>query len=186
MTSSKKQTVEDFERIERAPENSDRRFELIDGVIVERFPTEEQGLVVGVIAGEIMIYARKNDLGRALVKVHYHVPEDDYNVRMIDISFIPDKTRPLLAKGYAPKLPDLAIDVQSRDDVKDLYKSAEFYLLNGSRLVWLAFPENQSVTVCTLSASGDVQTRILDISDTLDGGDVLPGFTLPIKDVFDV
>ena len=49
------------------------------------------------------------------------------------------------------------------------------------RLVWLVEPKHQRVTVYL----PDRSTRTLGIADTLDGGDVLPGFSLPLADIFD-
>jgi len=181
-----RRSVSEFEKIEGASENSDRRFELIHGALIERFPTEEQGVFVGKIAGELMTYAKPRTLGRILVKVHYHIFHDNYNVRMIDISYIRDTTRPLIAKGYAPQLPDLAVDVQSRDDTKDTLESASYYLKNGSQLVWLVFPISRTIGVCTLMINGEIKVRTLNMDDVIDGGEVLPGFRLAVKDIFDV
>jgi hypothetical protein len=50
---------------------------------------------------------------------------------------------------------------------------------NGSKLVWIVYPEKRLVLVLTLD-----DEIILDDTDTLDGGDVLPGFKLPVRDIF--
>ena len=59
-------------------------------------------------------------------------------------------------------------------------RKAEYYLQNGSQLVWLVFPDNRQVEVYVPDA--DVVT--LGETDTLDGGAVLPGFTLRVADIF--
>jgi Uma2 family endonuclease len=54
------------------------------------------------------------------------------------------------------------------------------YLDAGVRLVWLVEPRRQIVTVY----SADRTARVLTMGDVLEGGDVLPGFALPLADLF--
>ena len=61
-------------------------------------------------------------------------------------------------------------------------EKADLYLRNGTQLVWLVFPDDERVEVH--SADGSV-TR-LGIDDTLTGGDVLPGFAMPLRRLFDL
>jgi hypothetical protein len=51
-------TVEEFEAFIQRPENADRLFELIDGEIVEKVPTEEHGVLALLLGGEIYIYLK--------------------------------------------------------------------------------------------------------------------------------
>jgi Uma2 family endonuclease len=77
-------------------------------------------------------------------------------------------------------MPDLCIEIQSPNDTPlSMREKALYYLKNGSRMVWLLFTRRRQVEVHT---PDDIQ--ILSIDDTLDGGDVLPGFTLAVKDIF--
>ena len=50
----------------------------------------------------------------------------------------------------------------------------------GVPLIWLVDPEQTTITVITSGKS----TRVLQSNDTLDGGDVLPGFTVPVAEIF--
>jgi Uma2 family endonuclease len=54
------------------------------------------------------------------------------------------------------------------------------YLEAGTRLIWVVYPSSRTVTV--FKSAND--SAIIDISGVLDGGDVLPGFTLPVRDIF--
>jgi hypothetical protein len=47
-------------------------------------------------------------------------------------------------------------------------------------------PENETVAVSKLDADGNLQVETIDINGTLDGGDVLPDFTLAVRDIFPV
>jgi Uma2 family endonuclease len=83
-------------------------------------------------------------------------------------------------KGSVPEMPDLAVEVKSPDDsLKLLRDKAHYYLANGTRLVWLVIPEKRLVEVYTPD-----DEQILTEEDTLSGEDVLPGFTLPVRDIF--
>src|SRR2546422_690167 len=56
------------------------------------------------------------------------------------------------------------------------------YLRTGVRQVWHVYPETQEVVV--YSADGTVHTY--DVGQTIPGADVLPGFVLPVADLFEV
>ena len=99
---------------------------------------------------------------------------------MPDISFT-SGNRPLVTEGSVMQMPDLAIEIRSPDDsLKQMREKAEYYLANGSRLVWLVVPGKRYVEV----HRPNQEEEIMFGSDVLDGGDVLPGFTLPIADIF--
>ncbi|RMF82539.1 MAG: Uma2 family endonuclease, partial [Chloroflexi bacterium] len=68
------------------------------------------------------------------------------------------------------------------DSITGLREKAQYYLRNGARMVWLVFPKQRIVEI--YRPEHDVE--ILTADDTLDGGDVLPGFSLAVRDIFDV
>lgn len=78
-----------------------------------------------------------------------------------------------------PTFPDLAVEVKSLNDTKRaLRRKAEKYLSAGTRLVWLVFPDEKVIEV--YQPDEDVITASMDA--VLDGGDVLPGFTIKVAD----
>lgn len=174
-------TVEEFEQIIALPENTERLLELVNGEIVEKMPTEEHGIIVLRIGARILVLAESNKLGRAGVEIRHRNPEDRYNDRLPDISFTVDTTTPVVTKGAVPRFPDLAVEVKSPDDsYRQMRDKAAYYLANGAKLVWLVYPEKRLVEVYPVE--GDIQ--ILTGDDTLDGGDVLPGFSMTVSDIF--
>jgi Uma2 family endonuclease len=175
-------TVEEFERFADAPENADRRFELIDGEIVELSPTELHGLIVVIISSGIFVYLQQNPIGRVTVETRHRMPDDRHNARIPDVSFTSnERLLALVEKGSVPQMPDLAVEVKSPDDsLKGLREKAAYYLANGSRMVWLVQPEKRLIDVYV--QDGDIQ--VLTERDTLEGGDVLPGFSLAVRAVF--
>jgi Uma2 family endonuclease len=173
-------TVEEFEAFTALPENRDRNFELIHGEIVEKTPTELHGLITSRIIIAFGLYLRDHPGGRVVNEVRHRIPGDQHNARQPDISYFSDARRPVLEKGAAPVMPDLAVEVQSPDDnLKDMREKAAYYLANGTRMVWLVYPQKRLVEVFR---PDDVQ--LLDIEDTLEGADVLPGFALHVRDIF--
>jgi Uma2 family endonuclease len=177
-------TVDEFEKFADSKANSDRRFELINGEIVEKMPTEEHGTVAGNIFGFIWNFNRDHQLGNVAVEVRHRMPRDKHNARVPDVSFISDSSRQIVKRGSVPQMPDLAIEVQSPDDSPDeMREKADYYLRNGSRLAWLFFTESQTVEVRTIQG-GKINAITLGIDDTLDGGDVLAGFKVAVREIF--
>jgi len=170
-------TIQKFEQLER--EQPDRRLELIDGQVVEVNTTEERGLILANLCAILREWSKQNNVGYALVSVHYAIPGDEYNVRMIDLSFVL-KRRVWRTSGYATEFPDLAIHIRTygQSDAVAAEK-AQFYLRHGSKLAWVFQPDDRTVMVYR-SAS---QITLIE-ADTLSGGDVLPGFALPVREVF--
>lgn len=174
-------TVDAFEHFLALPENRDRRFELINGEIVEKMPTEEHGIIVLWIGSRLLIFVDLNKLGRVGVEIRHRNPNDGYNDRLPDISFIADTTSPVVRQGAMERFPDLAVEVKSPDDsYREMRDKADYYLANGVRLVWLVYPEKRIVEAYL--GSGEIQ--ILTAEDTLDGGDVLPGFSMAVTEIF--
>jgi Uma2 family endonuclease len=82
--------------------------------------------------------------------------------------------------AWNPLAPDLAVEVVSpTDSAKDIGDKIVNYLAAGT-VAWYVYPDDQEVKV--YEAGEPVKT--LTINDTLDGGKVLPGFTLAVKDIF--
>lgn len=176
------QTIEDYERFIALPENSDRLFELVNGEIVEKMPTEEHGLIQLNLGSEMRTRAKTNNLGRATSEPRHKTPEDRYNSRLPDLAFTSkERALPLVKQGAVPQMPDLAVEIKSpNDSLRILREKAAYYTANGTKLVWLVLPDKRLIEI--YRANGDVD--VLTENDTLDGEDVLSGFTLPVREVF--
>jgi Uma2 family endonuclease len=86
----------------------------------------------------------------------------------------------VVRKGAVPMMPDLAVEVQSPGQSDAIMAGkAAYYLAHGSRIVWLTFTAKRRVEV---HRPGQVET--FGLEDSLDGGDVLPGFKRPVRDIF--
>lgn len=172
-------TIEEFETLIDLPENSDRLLELVDGEICEKMPTEEHGEVTGNIFAPLRGFVVAGKMGRVGVEVRHRKSQDRRNSLMPDISFIAGN-RPRVTEGSVPQMPDFAIEVRSpTDSWRILRQKATYYLANGTRLVWLVDPRRRLVFVLTPDSE-----EIFGEGDILTGGEVLPGFTLAVSEIF--
>jgi len=170
---------DEFEAFLKLPENRDRLFELIDGEIVEKMTTAEHGVIAALIATFINMFLFANPIGWVAVESRHKPAKDKKNSRLPDISFS-TKDHPITRRGAALYIPELCIEIQSPDDsAKHMIDTAQFYLANGAKMVWLVYPKKQLVETLTLDSR-----ELLGIEDTIDGGDVLPGFKLDVKRIF--
>jgi Uma2 family endonuclease len=105
-------------------------------------------------------------------------------VRIPDLSFISRARLAHHRSARAPILPlapDLAIEVLSEGNTPgEMARKVSEYFAAGCRLVWLVDPRTRTVTVYTSLAKPVVLTE----TQTLMGGDKLPGFRLPLRKVF--
>jgi Uma2 family endonuclease len=79
-------------------------------------------------------------------------------------------------------VPELAIEVVSLTNTADeVAEKLEEYFLLGVRIVWVVYPRQSMVYAYT----SPKEVRVLTMGDVLDGGDVLPGFRLPVEKIFE-
>jgi Uma2 family endonuclease len=164
-------------------DRENRLFELVDGILVEKIIGLKESALAADLIGWVAPFVRQHDLGivagadgtlRLLPRL----------VRIPDLSFIswnqlPNREYP--AKPIPDLYPDLAAEVLSAGNTtEEMERKLKEYFLAGSRLVWIIDPEARTAHVYT---SPDDCT-VLQESDTLTGGDVLPGFTLSLKQLF--
>jgi len=104
-------------------------------------------------------------------------------VRLPDVSFLTAKqVAEYLEKRDAigPFAPALAVEVISRKNTrKEMQRKRKEYFLGGTQLVWIVDPVKRTVEVWT---SPD-QCVTLTVEQTLTGGDLLPGFSVPVRDI---
>jgi len=178
-------TYHEFEQIIHLPENEDRLLELINGEIVETMPKLTHGLVAGRIQGEIYIYLKQNPIGEVVIEVDHKLVEDNENMLRPDVSFISRaRLQEVDPDENVPFMPDLAVEIKSPSNYytgqEGLREKAAYYLAHGSKLVWLVDTDKKQVEVHVAGQP----TRTITIDATLDGGDVLPGFTLSLTELF--
>lgn len=160
-----------------------RLYELVDGVLVEKtVGTYESYLAVCVIQW-LGIYVKEKRLGIVLG------PDGMMRlspglVRIPDVSFIALERLPgrrVPRGGMAELAPDLAVEVISRGNTsQEMQQKLSEYFDAGVRLVWYVYPDRREVHV----HAGPEQVTVLGERDTLEGGDVVPGFRLGLGELF--
>jgi Uma2 family endonuclease len=170
----------EFDRFALLPENRDRLFEFIAGEIVEVVSNPQSSNIAAIISAFLGIFVMQHNLGHVTgADGGYKVGGERY---IPDVAFISYKRQRVLNHndGYTPIAPDLAVEVLSPGNLDvDMDVKIANYLAAGT-VVWRVKPQEQQIAVFVPG----VPVVILGIKDTLDGGDVLPGFKLPLKDIF--
>ena len=162
------------------------RGELIRGVLHETMPTGmEHGKIAAKLTILLGIFIVPRKLG-ALTTSDSGVwlERDPDTVREPDIAYFSAAKIPLEARitGYAEVAPDLVVEIASPSDSRrEVSDKARMWLSYGVGLVWVVQPDTRTVDV--YEAGRAIVT--LDAHDTLDGLDVLPGFTCVVSAVFD-
>ncbi len=162
------------------------RGELIRGVLCETMPTgHRHGAIVMNLGAELRNFIKPRRLGWLVGSDSgIWLERDPDTVREPDIAFTSADKIPLDAEieGYAEVVPDLVVEVVSPSSSRrEVHDKALMWLRHGVHLVWVVHPDTRTVDVHL--ASGAVSTVRGD--DALDGGDVLPGFTCSLSDIFD-
>ena len=130
-------------------------------------------------------YVEANGLGEVTGEVGFRLADDPDTVRAPDVAFIRRDRLPTgdAARGYFHGAPDLAVEVISPNDLyTEVDDKVAEWLEHGTRLVFVVNPRRRTVAV---HRPGQPVT-ILGIDDTLDGEDVVPGWSLPLRDLFDI
>lgn len=175
------------EQLWEKPEEPGKRFELVRGELVEMPGTgAEHGTIAMEIIAALLAFVRPRTLGRVYAgDVTYILARNPDTLRIPDVSFVAQEriAQHGIPKGYWPFPPDLAVEIVSPNDRADAVGAkVDEYLAAGVRLVWVVWPDTSSVMVYTL----DEEPREYSEGDTLDGGEVLPGFSVLVRDLFTI
>ena len=161
------------------------RGELIRGVLCETMPTgQEHGEIVVHLSAALLQFVKPRGLGRVVASDSgVRLGRDPDTVREPDVAFFSaEKMRPgVRVTGYSETAPDLVVEVASPSDSRpQIHDKARMWLSHGVRLVWVVHPDTRTVDV----HRADRDAGTLGEEDSLDGMDVLPGFSCPVKAVF--
>ncbi|HML23328.1 MAG TPA: Uma2 family endonuclease [Aggregatilinea sp.] len=174
-------TAEEFERFAALPANADRRLEYIGGEVIEVVSNQVSSALVYRIGLFIGMYLMQHP------HVEGFVTGSDGGYVIAGERYIPDVAFVSKARQAAPSdrpyglvPPDLAVEVLSPTNDPDAMMTKIGNYLAVGTVVWVVNPPKQTLHVF---APGQA-VKPLGIDDTLNGGDVLPGFTLALKDLF--
>lgn len=159
-------------------------YELVNGELREMSPPgSEHGFVTLSLAARVTIYVQDNALGMTFAsETGVLISRRPDTVLAPDLAFVAKGRLSVpLPKGYIPVIPDLVLETRSPSDrPKAVAEKVQQWLALGVRLVWEMNPATQIVTVYAPGA----EPQEVPADGILDGGDVLPGFLLPLSRVF--
>jgi Uma2 family endonuclease len=158
--------------------------ELVNGKVVAMSPAGgRHGDVAGIIAGLLFAYARGKNAGRVLIaEAGFLLRRNPDTVRAPDVMFVSNERLPDgVPEGFLPIPPDLAVEIVSpTDKFSDITAKAEEYAAAGVRMVWVVDPQTRRAYVFRPGQA----VRSLVETQSLPGEEVLPGFELPLKELF--
>ncbi|HEY2787212.1 MAG TPA: Uma2 family endonuclease [Fimbriiglobus sp.] len=165
-------------------ESADKRlYELVDGTLVEKAVGSRESM----IAGEILTFFNNRIRGRDLGVVlggDGAVRLMPGNIRYPDVSFIAWGAFPnddLPEEAIWSVTPTLAVEVLSRSNTRrEIERKLYDLFTTGCKMAWIIDPTTESARVY----SSVTRFKDLDTAGVLDGGKILPGFKLPLVDLF--
>ncbi len=180
-TAAKKITAEDLLRL---PDDG-FRYELVKGELRKMAPAgKRHGVLAMEVGWRLAQHVKTHKLGEVCAaETGFQLTSNPDTVRAPDVAFISRQRLEEVGEveGYWPGAPDLAVEVISPSDTyTEVLAKVLTWLDAGTRMVVVVNPRQQAVTVYRSRTA----ITILGKNDTLDGNDVVPGWTFPIEDLF--
>jgi Uma2 family endonuclease len=171
----------------RDESGNDCRLELIRGELkVMSLGKPLHGIICARIGSALFRFVEANDLGMAFAaETGFVVERDPDSVLGADASFVSHERLATVEsfEKYFPFAPDLAVEVLSPGNTRrEMEEKIAMYFAAGSRAVWVFDPKKRTAAVYT----SPTDVRALNEQETLDGGEVLPGFRLELSKLFTV
>jgi len=172
-------TLGEFERL---PDDGNKH-ELSEGELIVMPPVKFlHTLVAAAILDILRAYLREHPIAGAFAEAGYVLSHDPLIIRQPDISVLSNQRIAATQKdGWVEHSPELAVEIVSPSDfAQDLEVKVEQYLRYGAQQVWIVFPKQKQVHVHQPGSP----RMVLNESETLPGGDLLPGFSVKVSDLF--
>ena len=161
------------------------RYELVQGELRQMNPAGNvHGRVTMSVAWRLAQYVDENRLGTVYAaETGFRLSTDPDTVRAPDVAFVSQARVEAVGEveGFWPEAPDLAIEVVSPgDSYTDVEEKVFAWLEAGTKMVVVINPRQRSATV--FESPSDI--TVLAEADVLDGGNVVPGFELAVREIF--
>lgn len=162
------------------------RTELVRGELIRMSPSGgPHGVVSARVAVLLDAFVRPRRLGVVFgAETGFVVARDPDTVRGADAAFVSSARLPggRVPAGFFPTAPDLAVEVLSPDDrATEVEEKVQEYFAAGARAVWVLSPKTRTLTVHRPGG----EARRLGPEETVEGGDVLPGFAVKVAEFFE-
>ena len=181
-TQTRPTTAEDFLNM---PDDG-FRYELIMGALVKMPPPGQYHAEIGsIVDGSLGPHVRGARIGKVYTEYGYILSFGPDTVRAPDLSFISRERLDTIGEtdGYWRGAPDLAVEIISPNDrYTDVADKVQEWLDAGALMVIVINPRSRTVAVHR--SNGDVET--LAEGDTLNGAEVIPGWSMAVSEIFDL
>jgi Uma2 family endonuclease len=169
---------------ELAENFGDKKYELIEGVLIEMAPSSLNNSAIAMRIGRLIgNYVDERNLGMVFGADGGFTLFPN-TVQIPDVSFVVLERLPEEVPKTLDGGPDLAVEIISPSETSaHIIRKTERYLDAGTKMVWNVYPEEEAVYVYLPTDTG-MNVQKFTIADTLEGGDVLPGFTLKVSVIF--
>jgi len=160
------------------------RTELVKGEIIYLSPTGHlHGFLESNFDRVLGAFVYQHKLGRVFVgEVGIYTHRNPDTVRVADVAFISrERLAQVQSQSYLDVAPELIVEVLSPDDAwSQLMEKLEEYFTIGVQMVWVADPRRQQVYVY----SSLTEVERFTMAEVLSGGKILPGFSVPVAELF--
>lgn len=164
--------------------SGDVRYELYDGRLVLMSPPGfRHGRAGAEIAARLHLLGEQPGHGLATDEVGVLLRRNPDTLVGADLAFIAAKSLPvrLSPEGYLETIPELVVEVRSKNDTgPEVESKVREYLAAGVELVWVADPDARTVTAHRPNQS----SQVFAATDTLTADPVIPGFAVPVAELF--
>ena len=180
-------SADEFWDMSNSPEYADSYSELIEGRVIEMpRPKHLHGYVATQLGVALAIHVMAHSFGTVYTSEMGYVlerrPTGRDTVRGIDISYVSNDRLPdQVANDWIEGAPDLAVEVLSPSNLfSDILLKKDQLLNAGARAVWIVDPKTRSLQIY----SAHRVSQNYNEGDVLSGGDILPGFSIKLADIF--
>jgi Uma2 family endonuclease len=173
------------DELARLPDDGNR-YELVLGELLAMAPPFfPHGRLARSLGKSLDRFSDEHDLGEVHTsEIGYRLTSNPDTVRIPDVAFLSKEQLKAAGdvQGYFPGAPVLVVEVISPNDLyTEVDEKVAEWLAHGSRLVFVVNPRRRVV----FAHRPGQRPQTLGIDDVLDGEDVVPGWSMPVRDLFD-
>ncbi len=180
-------TLEEFLNLDFLGEGS-TQYELLEGKLAARPNIGKSGIhgkIIFKLATHLGIYLETKPIGQGYSDSPCTLGRTDPKASWVepDLCFVANGRLPEDFEGPIPVAPDLVVEVNSPSDSgQKIYDKIKVYRAAGVRLIWSIYQLERFVAVYRLD---EQDTLLLNLKGELDGGEILPGFKMAVKKLFE-
>jgi Uma2 family endonuclease len=164
----------------------DMLYEVVEGKVVEKIVGASEIEIATLLIEFLAPFVRAHRLGKVLGEMIFRIDQVKDLQRRPDVSFVSHARWPYHRRvpnvAVWNMVPDIAIEIDSPSNTADhVQEKIHEYFAAGVRRVWVVYPRQQEVYVYASST----EIQVLQLGQDLDGGDLIPGFRLPLAALFE-